>query len=62
MTLICILLTLIMGMMLYFAAAIAKTIGPSIIKVVTRIMGMIIMAIAVEMLAEGLIGLLPILH
>lgn len=62
MSVICILLTLVMGLMLYYAAAIAKTVGASVIKVVTRIMGMIIMAIAVGMLADGLIGLLPVLR
>lgn len=62
MSMICICLTIIMGLMLYYAAFIAKIVGPSIIKVVTRIMGMIIMAIAVGMLADGLIGLLPVLH
>ncbi|HSW68891.1 MAG TPA: MarC family protein [Gammaproteobacteria bacterium] len=61
MSVICILLALGMGLMLYFASNIAKTVGASVIKVVTRIMGMIIMAIAIGMLAEGLIGLLPIL-
>lgn len=62
MSIICIGLTIVMGIMLYFAATIAKTVGASVIKVVTRIMGMIIMAIAVGMLADGLIGLFPILH
>jgi multiple antibiotic resistance protein len=61
-TLICLLLTFIMGFMLYFAAPIAELVGTSIIKVVTRIMGMIIMAIAVGMLAEGLVGLFPMLQ
>ncbi len=61
MSIICILLTLTMGLMLYFADNIAKLVGESVIKVVTRLMGMIIMAIAVGMLADGLIGLLPIL-
>jgi multiple antibiotic resistance protein len=59
---ICCLLALTMGLMLYFATPIARFIGASVIKVVTRIMGMIIMAIAVGMLADGLIGLLPSLH
>jgi len=62
MSIICILLTFFMGLMLYFAADIARMVGASVIKVVTRIMGMIIMAIAVGMLADGLVGLLPILH
>lgn len=56
------LLALAMGLMLYFSTPIARFVGASIIKVVTRIMGMIIMAIAVGMLADGLIGLLPSLH
>ena len=51
-----------MGLMLYFGAAIARFVGESVIKVITRIMGMIIMAIAVGMLANGLIGLIPALH
>lgn len=62
MSVICVILTTAMGLMLYYASIIVKVIGDSVIKVVTRIMGMIIMAIAVGMLADGLIGLLPILH
>lgn len=62
MTVLCVVLASIMGLMLFFAAPIAKLVGASVIKVVTRIMGMIIMAIAVGMLAEGLTGLLPALH
>ncbi len=62
MSLICIILTLVMGVMLYFATDIARMVGESVIKVVTRIMGMIIMAIAVGMLADGLVGLIPILR
>lgn len=59
---ICVLLGLTMGAMLYYAPKIIALVGESLIKVVTRIMGMIIMAIAVGMLADGLIGLLPALH
>lgn len=62
MSILCLLLTIGMGIILYYASTIAEFVGTSIIKVVTRIMGMIIMAIAVGMLAEGLRGLLPILH
>jgi multiple antibiotic resistance protein len=58
---LCCILALGMGVTLYFGHVIAKLVGASVIKVVTRIMGMIIMAIAVGMLAEGLIGLLPAL-
>jgi len=59
---ICILLGIGVGAMMYYATAILRLVGDSVIKVVTRIMGMIIMAIAVGMLADGLIGLLPALH
>lgn len=61
-TLFCIFLALGMMIMLYFARPIAKFVGASVMKVVTRIMGMIIMAIAVGMLAKGLIGLIPVLQ
>jgi multiple antibiotic resistance protein len=61
-TSICLILGIGIGLIFYYSGLIAKLVGISVIKVVTRIMGMIIMAIAVGMLAEGLIGLLPILH
>lgn len=59
---LCCVLAIGMGIILYFGNPIAKIVGASVIKVVTRIMGMIIMALAVGMLAEGLIGLLPALN
>lgn len=59
MSMACLLLAFGMCFILFFGHAIAKVVGQSVIKVVTRIMGMIIMSIAVGMLAEGLIGLLP---
>lgn len=51
-----------MFLLLYFGPFIGRLIGESVIKVITRIMGMIIMAIAVGMLANGLIGLIPALR
>ncbi|MDR3491850.1 MAG: MarC family protein [Gammaproteobacteria bacterium] len=57
-----IMLALGMGVILYYAHPVARLVGTSVIKVVTRIMGMIIMAIAVGMLAEGLVGLFPGMH
>jgi multiple antibiotic resistance protein len=57
----CVVLAGSMCLILYYGTTIAKLVGVSVIKVVTRIMGMIIMAIAVGMLADGLTGLLPIL-
>ncbi len=61
-TAICVLLGICIGLMLYYATRILNLVGASLIKVITRIMGMIIMAIAVGMLADGLLGLLPALR
>lgn len=60
-SILCLMLALSMGAILYFSTTICRLVGESVIKVITRIMGMIIMAIAVGMLAKGLIGLLPAL-
>lgn len=54
-------LTIGMGMILYYGATVAGILGDSIIKVITRIMGMIVMALAVSMLAQGIIDLVPVL-
>jgi multiple antibiotic resistance protein len=59
---LCVLLALGMFILLYYGAIIGRFVGESVIKVITRIMGMIIMAIAVGMLANGLIGLIPALR
>ena len=61
-SLLCLVLASCMGFILFFGGAIGKFVGESVIKVITRIMGMIIMAIAVGMLANGLLGLFPSLH
>jgi multiple antibiotic resistance protein len=61
MSIYCVILAVGMSAILFFGHFIASLVGTSIIKVVTRIMGMIIMAIAVGMLADGLTGLLPAL-
>jgi multiple antibiotic resistance protein len=58
---LCILLAFFMCIILYFAPHVQRLVGESVIKVITRIMGMIIMAIAAGMLASGLIGLIPAL-
>jgi multiple antibiotic resistance protein len=60
-SLLCLMLTLGMFLLLYYGSVIARFVGESVIKVITRIMGMIIMAIAVGMLANGLVGLVPAL-
>jgi multiple antibiotic resistance protein len=61
-SLLCVILALGMFIILYYGAIIGRVVGESVMKVITRIMGMIIMAIAVGMLANGLIGLIPALH
>jgi multiple antibiotic resistance protein len=47
------------GLLFNFATPIAKRLGESGIGVVTRVMGMILAAIAMGMLADGLKGMLP---
>lgn len=59
---LCVILAVAMTLILYYASYIGKLVGESVIKVITRIMGMIIMAIAVGMLANGLVGLIPALR
>lgn len=59
---LCFLLATGMFLILYYGPTIAKFFGESVMKVITRIMGMLVMAIAVGMLANGLIGLIPALR
>jgi len=61
-SLLCIVLAIGMFYLLYFGSMIGKFVGESVIKLITRIMGMIIMAIAVGMLSNGLVGLIPALR
>ncbi|TAK78795.1 MAG: NAAT family transporter [Gammaproteobacteria bacterium] len=61
-SILCLMLAGGMGFILYYGSTIARLVGESVIKVITRIMGMIIMAIAVGMLANGLVGLIPALR
>lgn len=58
---ICCTLAIIMGILLYYAVPISEAVGTSVIRVITRIMGIIVMSLAVGLLAGGLIGLLPVL-
>lgn len=60
-TLVTVALGFVMWMMLHYGAQIARFVGPSVIKVITRLMGMIVMSLAVGMLASGLTGLIPAL-
>ena len=61
-TLGCLLLAVGMYLVLYFGPNICRLLGESVIKLITRVMGMIIMAIAVGMFTNGLVGLIPALH
>lgn len=47
------------GLLMSFAAPISKRLGESGIGVVTRVMGLVLAAIAMGLLAEGLKGMLP---
>ena len=47
------------GLLFSFAAPISKRLGKSEMGVITRVMGMILAAIAMGMLADGLKGMLP---
>ena len=47
------------GFLFSFAAPLSKRLGESGMGVVTRVMGMILAAIAMGLLAEGLKGMLP---
>jgi len=58
-SLIAIICSLLMGIVLIFAPTIAKVMGHSGMKIVTRVMGLILSAIAFQMLGAGLIKLLP---
>ena len=52
-------LSVFCGFLFSFAAPIAKWLGESGTGVVTRVMGLILAAIAMGMLTDGLKGLLP---
>ena len=58
-SLVCVFIGALFWICFHFASPIAKRLGVSGIAVVTRIMGMILAAIAFGMLTEGIKGLLP---
>jgi multiple antibiotic resistance protein len=58
-SIVVVLLSVATGVLLSFAAPISRYLGESGMGVVTRIMGMVLAAIAMGMLTEGLKGLLP---
>jgi len=59
MSIVILALAALSGLLFRFAAPISKRLGKSGMGVVTRVMGMILAAIAMGMLADGLKGMLP---
>jgi multiple antibiotic resistance protein len=56
-----ILVTLVIGVLLYFSAHLEKVLGQTGVNVINRLGGLILIAISVQILASGLIHLFPIL-
>jgi len=56
---ICIVLTALLWVILHFSSRLTRLIGDTGIGLVTRIMGLLLTAIAFQMLAAGLSGLMP---
>lgn len=54
-------IALIVGIMLYFSPFFARLLGEPGLKIATRIMGMVLVSIAISMAAKGLGGLFPAL-
>ena len=49
----------LLGVVLYFSATIGAHLSMTLRTIMTRLMGMILVAIAVEMLGAGLVKVLP---
>ena len=58
-SIVAVVLAALTGLLFSFAAPISKRLGESGMGVVTRVMGMVLAAIAMGMLADGLKGMLP---
>ena len=58
-SLICLGISLVIWLALYFAAPIGRLLGVSGLSILTKIMGMVLTAIAVQMIATGVKSLLP---
>ena len=54
-----IILAVVIYLVLFFAPKIAKFLGDFGLQIVTRVMGLILVAIAFQMLGSGLTALLP---
>ena len=51
-------ITLFVWLVLRFASAIGKSLGSEGLSIVTKIMGLLLVAIASQMIMEGIIGIL----
>ncbi len=58
-SIVCLVLSLVIGFVFSFARRMANAIGENGMAVVTRVMGMVLASIAMGMLASGIRGLLP---
>ena len=56
-----ILVSFAMGLLLYFASNLERLLGQSRINIINRLGGLVLAAIAIQMLAKGVIGLFPAL-
>ncbi len=56
-----ILVALVMGVLLYFASNLEKVFGQSGVNIINRLGGLVLTAIAIQMMANGLLHLFPIL-
>jgi multiple antibiotic resistance protein len=59
MSLVIVVMAALIGLLFQYASPVAKTLGEAGMGVVTRVMGLVLAAIAMGMLADGLKGLLP---
>jgi multiple antibiotic resistance protein len=60
-SLACLLVALIMGALLYFASGLEKKLGQTGLNIFSRIGGLILAAMSIQTIANGMIGLFPIL-
>lgn len=60
-TLACVIVSLLMGSLLYFASGLEKKLGQTGLNIFSRIGGLILAAMSIQTVANGLIGLFPVL-
>lgn len=60
-SLICLITALVVGVCFYFSAFIAKFLGPIGIQIALKVMGLVIISIAFQLLSSGLLEFFPVL-